>query len=38
MNTMKAARHAPAAGAWRFALSITCAVAVLAAFLLLLRR
>jgi hypothetical protein len=35
---MKAARHAPAAGAWKFTLSIATAVAVLAAFLLLLHR
>ena len=38
MNTMKAARHIPATGAWKFTFSIATAVAVLAAFLLLLRR
>jgi hypothetical protein len=35
---MKAARHVPATDAWKFALSIVTAVAVLAAFLLLLHR
>jgi hypothetical protein len=35
---MKAERHAPISGSWRFALSIACAVAVLAAFLLILHR
>lgn len=35
---MKAARTTPAAGAWRFTLSVAFAVALLAAFLLLLHR
>jgi len=34
---MKAARHAPASGTWKFVFSIVCAVAVLAAFILLLH-
>lgn len=37
MSTMKAARNTPEHGVWKFTLSIATAVAVLAAFLLLLH-